>query len=174
MAKRKDCYTDEEKDEIIAHVLVNVACGRYVSRIFREDETTASGIKLPAPSTFWLWLFQDDTGQLSDKLVRARHAGIEVKLDECEEIADDAINDFMEKHDDKSGNTWWEFQKENVQRSKLRIDTRIQLARMLKPKTYGAKLDLTSGGEQLGAAEALEAARKRAELALNKRRKGDD
>jgi hypothetical protein len=32
---------------------------------------------------------------------------------------------------------------------------------MLKPKTYGPKLDLTSGGEKIGLSAELEAARKR-------------
>jgi hypothetical protein len=32
---------------------------------------------------------------------------------------------------------------------------------MLKPKTYGPKLDLTSGGEKLALSSELEAARRR-------------
>jgi hypothetical protein len=44
---------------------------------------------------------------------------------------------------------------------KLLIDTIIKQAQMLKPKTYGPKLDLTSGGEKIGLSAELEAARKR-------------
>lgn len=160
MAARKDVYTDEQKDEILAHVFVGVATGRYVSRIFAEDDTTETGVKMPAESTFWLWLFQGDD-KLSEKLARAREAGIEVRLAECEEIADDSVNDYVLKkygEDDER----WEYASEHVQRSKLRIDTRIKLAQMMKPKKYGAKLDLTSNGKPIGVAAELEAARLRA------------
>jgi hypothetical protein len=45
---------------------------------------------------------------------------------------------------------------------KLVVETYIKAAQMLKPKTYGPKLDLTSGGEKLGLSAELEAARRRA------------
>jgi hypothetical protein len=44
---------------------------------------------------------------------------------------------------------------------KLLIDTIIKQAQMLKPKTYGPKLDLTSGGEKIALSTELEAARQR-------------
>jgi hypothetical protein len=160
MAARNDCYTAEERDEIIAHVLVNVASGRFVSRIFREDETTASGIKLPAHTTFWRWVLEDTTGELEQKVADARAKGIEALLDECGEIADDGRNDFVER-ENKDGSTYVALDKEAVMRSKLRVETRIKMAQMLKPKTYGPKLDLTSGGEKIGLSAELEAARKR-------------
>jgi hypothetical protein len=173
VARRKDCYTDEEKDEIIAHVLVGVACGRYISRIFAEDATTATGVKIPAESTFWLWMFQDESDELSEKLARARQAGIEVRLSECEEIADDSVNDYVLKKYGDDGERW-EYAAEHVQRSKLRIDTRIKLAQMMKPKTYGPSLDLTSGREKIGALEALRIAEERDRKLTERRSKGED
>lgn len=159
MARPKSTsYSDEERAEIIAHVLVQVATGRFVSRVFREDKTTATGVKLPAHSTFWLWVFQDDnraadqSEKLSDKLARAREYGIEALLDETVDIADETLFDTIK---DESGserpNSEW------ISRSKLRIETRIKLAQMLKPKKYGAKLDLTSAGEKLDLAAAVAA-----------------
>jgi hypothetical protein len=156
MAARKDCYTDEEKDEVIAHVLVNVSCGRFVSRIFREDETTENGIKLPHVNTFWKWMLDDETGELDGKLARAREAGIEALLDETVEIADEATNDTkLTDAGHEAPNAEW------ITRSRLRVDTRIKLAQMMKPKKYGPKLDLTSGGERLGLSAEIDAARKR-------------
>jgi hypothetical protein len=157
MAARKDCYTEEEKDEIIAHVLVNVSCGRFVSRIFREDETTADGIKLPHVATFWKWMLDDEDGELNDKLARAREQGIEALLDEVADIADNTANDTIRNEAGvEQANTEW------ITRSRLRVDTRIKLAQMMKPKKYGPKLDLTSGGEKIGLSAEVEAARKRA------------
>lgn len=159
MAKvgRPPVYSGEERDEIMAHVLTNVASGRYVSRVFREDKTTSTGVKLPHVATFWLWVFESK--EYGDKLARAREAGVEAKLDECEEIADDAINDFMEVNYGEDRRI--EYRAEHVQRSKLRIETRIKLAQMLKPKTYGPKLDLTSDGERISLPQRLDKARDR-------------
>lgn len=160
MAKRGNPgYSDEEKDEIISHVLVQVACGRFVSRIFREDATTPNGIKMPHVDTFWYWCLMDDSGELDRKVADARARGIEALLDQTVDIADDATLDLriVKRH----GEEFEEVDREHITRSRLRIDTRIKLAQMMKPKTYGPKLDLTSGGEQLGVADALEAARRR-------------
>jgi len=149
-------YSDEERAEIIAHVLVQVATGRFVSRVFREDQTTSTGVKLPAHSTFWLWVFQDSgdehSEKLSDKLVRAREFGIEALVDETVDIADETAFDTIkdENGSERPNNEW-------ISRSKLRIETRLKLAAMLKPKTYGAKVDITSGGEKIGLVDAIAA-----------------
>ncbi len=149
-------YSEEERAEIVAHVLVQVATGRFVSRVFREDQTTGGGVKLPAHSTFWLWVFQDDNSEqsekLSDKLARAREFGIEALLDETVDIADETSFDTVKgENGDERPNIEW------ISRSKLRIETRIKLAQMLKPKKYGAKLDVTSGGEKIDLAAAVAA-----------------
>lgn len=149
MARPKSTsYSDEERAEIVAHVLVQVATGRFVSRVLREDRTTLTGVKLPAHSTFWLWVFQDDTAtdgdKLSDKLARAREFGIEALLDETVDIADETAFDTVkdENGGERPNNEW-------ISRSRLRIETRFKLAAMMKPKKYGSKLDVTSGGERL-------------------------
>lgn len=142
-----------ERQRIIAHVLAETSSGRFVSRILAEDE------RMPTASTWWKWVMEDEN--LSEKVVQARARGVEALLDECGEIADDGRNDFVER-ENKDGSTFIALDKEAVMRSKLRVETRIKLAQMLKPKTYGPKLDLTSGGEKLGLSAELEAARKRA------------
>lgn len=138
-------YSDEERAEILAHVLVQVATGRFVSRVFREDKTTTSGVRMPAESTFWLWVFQDESDdKLSEKLARAREFGIEALVDETVDIADEtAFDTLKDENGSERPNSEW------ISRSKLRIETRLKLAAMLKPKKYGAKLDVTSGGEKL-------------------------
>lgn len=175
----RHAYSDEEKSEIIAHVLVNVACGRFVSRVFREDDLIANGVKLPNPETFWRWVLEDDNlldadpnkQGLSNKLVQARERGIEALLDEVIDIADDGTNDWTTKtnHD---GTEYDAVDRDHIQRSKLRIETRIKLAQMLKPKKYGPKLDVTSDGKQINDYDAVAEARKR--LAdYEKERRGD-
>jgi hypothetical protein len=158
MAKRgpKPLWSDEEKAEVIAHVLVNVAAGRFVSRILREDRTTASGVSVPSATTFWLWVFQDDTNELSDKLARAREFGVEVLLDEATDIADEAVYDTVkDDNGNERANSEW------ISRSRLRVETRIKLAQLLKPRKYGAKVDLTSGGKPIGYGDRLLEAQRR-------------
>lgn len=69
------------------------------------------------------------------KLQRADYMAEEIL-----EIADNAVNDFME---DKDGNK--RFDGEHVQRSRLRIDTRKWLACKFAPKVYGEKQDTNIG-----------------------------
>lgn len=187
MASRKDIYTDEQKAEVCAHVLVNVSCGRFVSRIFKEDTETENGIRLPAAGTFWRWVLEDageGGGELGDKLASARERGIEALLDDIALIADTPLigeevslerdPDHQKELDeggevtDAAGEPYEGMvvkvkRGDMLQHRRLQIETRIKLAQMMKPKTYGPKLDLTSNGETLGAAEMLQAARKRAQ-----------
>jgi len=64
------------------------------------------------------------------------------------DIADDGRNDWMERHGKEDAG--WQANGENIQRSRVRIDTRKWLASKLKPKKYGDKVDLTHGGPDGG------------------------
>lgn len=161
MARRKDCYTDEQKDEIIAHILVQVASGRAVTTILIEDDGLCSD------ATFWRWYYADE--ELRGKLAQAREYGVEARLERAVHVASTPMVGQIET--DKvtaAGEAYTEVKREDMLgHRKLLVDTLIKSAQMLKPKTYGPKLDLTSGGEQLGVTDALEAARRRAEKALD-------
>jgi hypothetical protein len=177
-------YTDEERAEIIAHVLVNVACGRFVSRIFREDDMTENGILLPAEKTFWYWILVDDAandGELGKKLAQARTHGIEALLDEVPLIADTpvmgeevSIERDPELEEDRKRGSVTDLngnpvdgtivkvkRSDMIAHRKLQIETRIKIAQMMNPKKYGPKVDVTSGGEKIGAADAVQEARLR-------------
>lgn len=174
----KHAYTPEEKAEIIAHVLVNVACGRPVDRIFREDDMTENGIVLPDQRTFWKWTFADEAGEIGQKLARAREYGIEALLDKAISTAETPMigeEVTVEKSEDEDGapETVVKVKRGDMTaHRKLYIETMFKAAQMLKPKKYGAKLDLTSGGKQLGIADQIELARKRV-AEMHDREKGD-
>jgi hypothetical protein len=68
----------------------------------------------------------------------------EYMADEMLEIADDSSNDYMQN---KEG--FIELKTENIQRSRLRIDTRKWIASKLKPKKFGEKVDVTSDNKPL-------------------------
>lgn len=73
----------------------------------------------------------------------ARTAGYDVIANECLAIADDGTNDFMER-EDRFGNLKIMLDKEHIQRSKLRVDTRLKLLAKWHPKQYGDKLQIES------------------------------
>ncbi len=87
-----------------------------------------------------------DDDELVERYTHAREIQADRMAEEIIEIADDATNDFMEKRG-KDGRKKVEFNSENVNRSRLRIDTRKWLAGKLKPKVYGDKqtVDVNQG-----------------------------
>lgn len=65
---------------------------------------------------------------------RAREDQADYFADEILEIADDSTNDFMER---KDGTEYCD--QENIQRSRLRVDTRKWFAARMAPKVYGER-----------------------------------
>jgi hypothetical protein len=80
----------------------------------------------------------------------ARELQAEKYAEEIVDIADDGINDYgFKEGDDQSGESAFPvFIKENVLRSKLRVDARKWVAANLLPKKYGEKkqVDMNMGG----------------------------
>lgn len=165
----------EDRERIIMHVLAELSAGRPVSRIFREDEGLCN------QATFWRWHFDDE--ELRGKLADARANGVEAMLDKAIDVAETpqlgeivTVERDPEHQKDldegavietKDGNPYEgmivKVRKEDMLgHRKLVVDTYLKAAQMLKPKTYGPKLDLTSGGEKLGLSAEVEAARRRA------------
>lgn len=92
----------------------------------------------PAFRTVYDWLEKDEA--FSARFARARESGEDVIAQECLEIADDARNDWMET---KQGKV---LDSEHVQRSRLRIDTRLKLLSKWNPKKYGDKVQSEVSG----------------------------
>jgi hypothetical protein len=78
---------------------------------------------------------------------RAREEQADAIFDEVLNIADDARNDWMEKHDEDGANIGWRENGEAIRRSQLRIDARKWMAGKLRPKKYGDKLELSGDSE---------------------------
>lgn len=95
---------------------------------------------MPAASTVFLWLRAHS--DFSERYAHAREMQADLAFDEIVEIADDGRNDWMEKHDGGVA-----LNKEAIQRSALRVDTRKWRMSKLLPKKYGERLDLNHSGE---------------------------
>lgn len=91
---------------------------------------------MPDKSTVFRWMFRHE--EFRDQYARAKEAQAENFADELMEIADDASGDVSGELDMPNG--------VNVQRARLRVDTRKWVMSKLLAKKYGEKLDLNHGG----------------------------
>mgnify|MGYP000452718183 CR=1 FL=1 len=121
-------FTQDMADEICDR-LIN---GESLRKICQSDH-------MPSPALVCRWLGENDA--FREQYARAREAQADTLADEILDIADDGSNDFMGEDETYNGDA--------VQRSKLRVDARKWVAAKLKPKKYGDKLDVTSGGDKL-------------------------
>ena len=110
----------------------------------------ASGISLrsieqmpgmPSRASVLKWVLEDRQG-FASIYARARELQLECEADEIVDIADDGSNDFTQRAQ-SNGDTIEVFNREAVERSKLRVSTRQwRLARLMQGK-YGDKIEQT-------------------------------
>lgn len=81
----------------------------------------------------------------ASSLAQARENATHAMVEDTVDIADDGQNDTYR---DEDGNE--RVDTDAIQRSKLRVETRLKVAAMLNPLRYGPKLDVTSAGQALG------------------------
>ncbi len=98
---------------------------------------------MPAWRTVYRWLAVHL--EFAERYALAREIGEDALAQECLKIADDGSNDWMEHFND-TGSAGWKLNGEHVQRSKLRIDTRLKLLAKWNPKKYGEKVQLNGSG----------------------------
>lgn len=100
-----------------------------------------------APKTIFAWLRKyPEFNKQYDVATKER---TEAMAEELLDIADDARNDFMADNYQEGKTPGYQLNGENIQRSRLRVDTRKFLMAKMKPKKYGEKLDLTTNGKDL-------------------------
>lgn len=149
---------EEQWEEQFQHIIAELAAGRSVSKILREDDG------MPPPRTFWNRIYRNEV--LYEKISRAREFGADALLDEARAIADTPMEGeevMMEFGPDGAKRRIT--RKDMLGHRRLQIDTRVKYAQMIAPRKYGPKLDLTSDGEGLASiAERVRAGNKRIEL----------
>ena len=100
---------------------------------------------MPAKSTVLSWLADEEKAAFRARYALAREILADGFVDEMVEIADDRSNDWIEKKNAAGETTGWQENGEAIRRSQLRIATRQWVAETLKPKKYGAKVELDHG-----------------------------
>lgn len=134
---RPSKYTNKLADKICQMI----AQGQSVRSICSKKDMISM-------QTFFRWLREND--KFCEQYARACEERSYMHAEEILEIADDATNDYMEQHDESDELTGYKLNGENIQRSRLRIDTRKWLMSKLNPKVYGDKLDMTTNGNDIG------------------------
>lgn len=90
-------------------------------------------------TTVYDWMEADPEFAL--RIARAREEGYDAIALDALKIADDGLNDtYMTEDGIERTNT------DVIQRSKLRVETRLKLLAKWSPKRYGDKLDVESKG----------------------------
>jgi hypothetical protein len=91
---------------------------------------------MPARSTVHLWLLQGEAhkkhqpegqkphplAEFLDNYVRAREVQADTLIDDILQIADDSMNDWVEREDARTGNTYIALNAEAIARAKLRVE----------------------------------------------------
>ncbi len=136
--------------ELVIEICGRLSKGEPLAQICRDEH-------MPSDSTVRNW--GDAMPEVASAIARAREAGFDYIAADCMVIADDSRNDFIEKmatDGDEGAVKARAYDAEHVQRSKLRIETRLKLLAKWDPKRYGDKMALTDGdGKPLQAASPV-------------------
>lgn len=98
----------------------------------------AQNTDLPAQSTIYKWRL--DFPEFAKMYETARECQAELWLEDCLDIADDTAHDTIETEAGERANTEW------INRSRLRVDTRLKIIEKMAPRKFGPKADLNLSG----------------------------
>lgn len=135
---RPSKYTPELVEEICARL----AKGEPMTVICRSAE------RFPDPATVWRWA--EDMPDVAQAIARARLAGEDSIAEDCMLIADDATGDYRLGEKNPLVDT------DHIQRSKLRIETRLKLLAKWNPKKWGDSIRQEVTGANGGPIETKE------------------
>lgn len=132
-AKRPPGRPSLKTPELIEEICARLSKGEPLAVICRDKG-------MPDPSTVWDWQQKDPV--VSQAIARAREAGEDAIAADCLLIADDASGDY------RMGERSVLVDQDHIQRSRLRIETRLKLLAKWNPKRWGEKVDLNHGGQK--------------------------
>jgi hypothetical protein len=130
---RPSKFTEAIADEVVERL----SAGETLRSICRDEH-------MPDWQRIYDWLHKNE--EFSGRIARARELGEDAIAQECIDIADNAANDWMARLDKEKAGAGWLLNGDHVQRSKLRIDTRLKLLAKWNPKKYGDKVQQEMSG----------------------------
>lgn len=145
-AKRPRGRPSRRSPAVEQAICARLAKGEPLAAICRDEA-------MPAWRTVYDWVEQDQA--FAADIARAREEGEEAIASDCLGIADDAGNDY------RMGEKGLLVDHDHIQRSKLRIDTRLKLLAKWNPKKWGERQTIEHDVSD-NLADRLKAARERA------------
>jgi terminase small subunit-like protein len=131
---RPSVYTKAIADEICERL----AHGESLHSICKSDH-------MPSKTTVLRWAIDDVQG-FHTIYARAREVQLDGVADEILDLTDDSRNDWMER-EGKDGAVQVVVDREHLDRTKLRVETRKWLLTKLKPQRFGDKIEQTHKGD---------------------------
>lgn len=121
-------YTPEIAEEICRRL----AAGETLRKICRTPG-------MPDEAAVRVWALENKEG-FAECYARARELGYQVWADEIIDLSDDATGDYIETGKTEDGAPILKLNHENVNRSRLRVDSRKWLLAKALPKIYGDRV----------------------------------
>lgn len=132
-------------DELAAELMFYLSQGMSLRTACSQDG-------MPHPSQVFRWLSASNTepwaADFREQYARAKEEASDAMAEDILDIADDGRNDWIERQR-SDGSTFEVVNSEVLQRSRLRVDTRKWLMAKMKPKRYGERVDVTTGGDKI-------------------------
>jgi hypothetical protein len=116
--------------DLAEEIVRRISDGETLRSICRSEH-------MPTWRAIYDWMEKDPL--FAARIARARELGEDAISQECMDIADDTTGDEVLTENGPRPNT------EFIQRSKLRIETRLKLLAKWNPKKWGDKVDLNHG-----------------------------
>lgn len=123
--------------ELIDEICERISVGETLSEICRGEH-------MPTRRTVNRW--EENDPDVLSRIARAREEGEDYIAEQCLAIADDTRNDYMEKLNSDGDPVGYQLNSEHVQRSKLRIETRLKLLAKWNPRKYGERQHVEHSG----------------------------
>ena len=161
MAKQKNNAKSEQSNEgakpkmgrptLYSEELADRICEEIATNTSSLQRICESNPDFPQFKTIFKWLHEKDKEYFIDKYAHAKKMQADLMVEELTDISDNGQTDY---YVDDKGN--FKVDHENIQRSKLRVDTRKWIASKILPKKFGERLDLTTGGEKLNSEQQFD------------------
>ena len=128
----------KDRSEVMAEICRRLAEGESLNAICRTPG-------MPTEGAVRAWV-RDDADDFAEPYRQARELGYEVWADQIITLSDDAEGDYIEVGKNGDGTSILKFCPENVQRSRLRVDSRKWLLAKALPKVFGDKVAVEATG----------------------------
>ena len=120
--------------EIDTEICERLSQGESLTSICKES-------RMPSTVSVYAWLASEDHKDFLNRYIYARERQAETFIDQCVDIADDSARDTIVLLN-KDGEEYEKTNFDHINRSRLRVDTRIKIAEKLAPKKYTPKHEI--------------------------------